>query len=88
MLLAVPSAAIADALAAAKGVDGKVVIDATNHFQGDPAGLPSLSHQVQSITGGPVAKAFNLNFASIHDMPLRKERRPAPSTAQMTRRAT
>ena len=67
VLLAVPSAAIADALAAAKGVDGKVVIDATNHFQGDRPDFPSLSHQVQSITGGPVAKAFNLNFASVHD---------------------
>ena len=67
VLLAVPSAAIADALAAAKGVDGKVVIDATNHFQGDRPEFPSLSHHVQSITGGPVAKAFNLNFASIHE---------------------
>jgi 8-hydroxy-5-deazaflavin:NADPH oxidoreductase len=67
VLLAVPAAAIADALAAASGVGGKVVIDATNHFQGDRPDFPSLSHQVQSITGGPVAKAFNLNFASIHD---------------------
>jgi predicted dinucleotide-binding enzyme len=67
VLLAVPTAAIADALAGAKGVSGKVVIDATNHFRGERPPFPSLAHQVQSITGGPVAKAFNLNFAAIHD---------------------
>ena len=67
VLLAVPSAAIADALSTVSGVDGKVVIDATNHFRGERPDFPSLSHQVQSITGGPVAKAFNLNFANIHD---------------------
>jgi predicted dinucleotide-binding enzyme len=67
VLLAVPPAAIPDALASAGGVAGKVVVDATNHVSGERPSFPSLAHQVQSITGGPVAKAFNLNFASIHD---------------------
>jgi hypothetical protein len=67
VLLAVPSGTIADALAGASGVSGKVVVDATNHFQGERPPFPSLAHQVQSITGGPVAKAFNLNFAAIYD---------------------
>src|SRR5262245_9202432 len=66
VLLAVPSAAIADALSTVSGVGDKVVIDATNHFRGERPDFPSLSHQVKSITGGPVAKAFNLNFASIN----------------------
>jgi 8-hydroxy-5-deazaflavin:NADPH oxidoreductase len=67
VLVAVPSGAIADALGKVSGLDGKVAIDATNHFQGERPDFPSLAHQVKSITGGPVAKAFNLNFAAIYD---------------------
>ena len=67
MLVAVPSGAIADALEKVSGIDGKPTIDATNHFQGERPDFPSLAHQVKSITGGPVAKAFNLNFAAIYD---------------------
>src|SRR5919202_3226543 len=66
VLVAVPSGAIADALGKVTGLEGKVVLDATNHFQGDRPDFPSLAHQVKSITGGPVAKAFNLNFASAY----------------------
>ena len=58
---------IAEALSRVDGVAGKTVIDATNHFRGERPPFPSLSHQVQSITGGPVAKTFNLNFAAIYD---------------------
>lgn len=67
VLVAVPSGVIADALGKVQGLDGKVAIDATNHFQGERPDFPSLAHQVKSITGGPVAKAFNLNFAAIYD---------------------
>jgi 8-hydroxy-5-deazaflavin:NADPH oxidoreductase len=67
VLVAVPSGVIADALGKVSGLDGKVAIDATNHFQGERPDFPSLAHQVKSITGGPVAKAFNLNFAAIYD---------------------
>jgi 8-hydroxy-5-deazaflavin:NADPH oxidoreductase len=67
VVVAVPSGVIADALGKVSGLDGKVAIDATNHFQGKRPDFPSLAHQVKSIIGGPVAKAFNLNFAAIYD---------------------
>ena len=67
VLLAVPSTAIADALARVDGLEGAVVVDATNHFRGDRPDFPSLAHQVKAITGAPVAKAFNLNFAAVYD---------------------
>jgi 8-hydroxy-5-deazaflavin:NADPH oxidoreductase len=67
VLLAVPSAEIENALRAVDGIEGKTIVDATNHFRGERPDFPSLAHQVKSITGGPVAKAFNLNFAAIYD---------------------
>lgn len=67
VLVAVPSGAIADALGKVSGLDGKVVVDATNAFAGRNEQFPSLAHEVKSITGGPVAKAFNLNFARLYD---------------------
>jgi 8-hydroxy-5-deazaflavin:NADPH oxidoreductase len=67
VLLAVPWSAIPDALGSVTGLDGKVVVDATNFFGGERPDFPSLAHQVKSIVGGPVAKAFNLNFARIYD---------------------
>jgi predicted dinucleotide-binding enzyme len=68
VLLAVPFAAVADALGKASGVEGKVVIDATNRIgTGPPEGFASGAEHVKSITGGPVAKSFNLNFARIYD---------------------
>jgi predicted dinucleotide-binding enzyme len=66
VLVAVPSGAIAEALGKVHGLEGKIVIDATNHFQGERPDFPSLAHQVKSIAGGPVAKAFNTQFASIY----------------------
>ena len=66
-LLAVPSGAIADALGKVSGLEGKVVVDATNAFGGRNEEFPSLAHEVKSVTGGPVAKAFNLNFARLYD---------------------
>ena len=66
-LLAVPTAAIGDALFSVKGLDGVPVIDATNVFGAPrPEGFESLAQYVKSITGGPVAKAFNANFATIY----------------------
>jgi predicted dinucleotide-binding enzyme len=66
-LVAVPSGAIADALGKVSGLEGKVVVDATNAFGGRNDEFPSLAHEVKSITGGPVAKSFNLNFARLYD---------------------
>ena len=76
VLVAVPAGAIADALGKVDGVQGKIAIDATNHFQGERPDFPSLAHQVKSITGGPVAKAFNLNFARLYDRIAEQEQRP------------
>jgi predicted dinucleotide-binding enzyme len=69
VLLAVPGGAVADALASVTAVDGAPVVDATNDFDGSatPDGFDSLATYVKSITGGPVAKSFNLNFARIYD---------------------
>ena len=68
VLLAVPSGAIADALDSVAGIGSTPVIDATNLVSGErPSGFESLAAYVQSITGGPVAKAFNTNFAALFD---------------------
>jgi predicted dinucleotide-binding enzyme len=67
-LLAVPWAAIEDAIASVRGLEGVPVIDATNLVGGErPAGFASLAEYVKSLTGGPVAKAFNTNFAVLYD---------------------
>jgi hypothetical protein len=76
VLLAVPSRAIDDALSSVNGVEGKIVIDATNAFTGRAEGFESLAHQVKARTGGPVAKSFNLNFARLYDEIAKQERRP------------
>jgi len=67
VLLAVPGGRIAEALAGVTGIAGKTVVDATNFYSGERPPFDSLAHQVQSITGGPVAKSFNLNFAVLYD---------------------
>ena len=67
VLLAVPPSAIADALASVSGLEGVPVIDATNATSGRPEGFDSLAEYVRSLTGGPVAKAFNANFARLYD---------------------
>jgi predicted dinucleotide-binding enzyme len=64
---AVPSGQISEALGKVTGLDGKVVIDATNAFGGRNEEFESLAHEVKSIVGGPVAKAFNTNFARLYD---------------------
>ena len=67
VLLAVPGGAISDALAKVSGLDGKVVIDATNIFTARDEQYESLAHEVKAHTNGPVAKAFNANFAALYD---------------------
>jgi 8-hydroxy-5-deazaflavin:NADPH oxidoreductase len=76
ILLAVPSSAIDDALAAATGIEGKLVIDATNAFHGRTEGFESLAHQVKARTRGPVAKSFSTNAARAYDEVAKQERRP------------
>jgi len=69
VLVAVPGGAIAEALSSVGGLDGKTAIDATNLW-GDPQpprGFNSNAEYVKSVTGGPTAKAFNINFATLFD---------------------
>ena len=67
VLVAVPSDQIAEALGKVSGLEGKIAIDATNAFGDRNEQFESLAHEVKSITGGPVAKAFNVNFATLYD---------------------
>jgi predicted dinucleotide-binding enzyme len=68
ILLACPSGAIEDALEGVEGIGSTPVIDATNVFgRGRPEDFNSLAEFVKSRTGGPVAKAFNANFARLYD---------------------
>lgn len=77
LLVAVPSDRITSALANIGGVAGKVAIDATNAFGGRDERFESLAHEVKAAVGGPVAKAFNLNFARLYDRIDEQEPRPS-----------
>jgi len=67
VLLAVPGGAIAEALEKVQGIEGRTVIDATNLYGVvPPTGFPSNAEYVKSKTGGPTAKSFNINFASLY----------------------
>jgi len=67
VVVAVPGSGISDALGKVTGLDGKTTIDATNVFGERNEQFESLAHEVKSIVGGPVAKAFNCNFAALYD---------------------
>src|SRR5262245_47133336 len=67
ILVAVPSSEITNALRSVSGVEGKIAIDATNAYRGRNEDYPSLAHEVKAVTGGPVAKSFNANYAAIFD---------------------
>ena len=67
VLVAVPSDSISEALGKVTGIEGKPSIDATNAFRGRDEQFESLAHEVKARTRGPVAKAFNANFAALYD---------------------
>jgi 8-hydroxy-5-deazaflavin:NADPH oxidoreductase len=67
LLVAVPGPEIANALGSVAGSEGKVTIDATNSIRGRNEDFESNAHEIKSIVGGPTAKSFNLNFASVYD---------------------
>jgi hypothetical protein len=68
VLVAVPGETIAEALPRLTGLAGKTVIDATNRFGvGAPDGFDSNAEFVKASTGGPTAKSFNINFASLYN---------------------
>jgi predicted dinucleotide-binding enzyme len=69
VLVAVPGDSVEAALGAVTGLEGKTAIDATNLYGGatPPGGHASNAEYVKSVTGGPTAKAWNINFASLYD---------------------
>jgi predicted dinucleotide-binding enzyme len=77
VLVACPSGSIADALGKVTGLEGKIAVDATNAFQGRNEEYESLAHQVKAHTKGPVAKAFNANFAALYDRIAEQRARPS-----------
>ena len=77
LVIAVPAAAIPRALRHVHGYRGAVTIDATNLQGPPPPGYPSLAHLVQSLVGGPVAKAFNSDYAVLYDEIDRQPIRPS-----------
>src|ERR1700749_1203794 len=67
VLVAVPGGSIAEAFDRLTGVEGRTVIDATNRIGvAAPDGFASNAEFVKSRTGGPTAKSFNVNFASLY----------------------
>lgn len=78
VLVAVPGAAVADALEKVQGIEGKTVIDATNLVgTAPPDGFASNAEFVKSKTNGPTAKSFNLNFARLYDQLGQQKSRPS-----------
>ncbi len=77
VLIAVPSGSLGEALERVTGLAGKTVLDATNAFAGRDSGFESLAHQIKATTNGPVAKAFNANYARIYDQVAAQANRPS-----------
>ena len=77
ILVAVPGGAVGEAFAQLTGFEGKTAIDATNAFAGRDESYPSLAHQVKAHTNGPVAKAFNANFAALYEQIREQRTRPS-----------
>jgi 8-hydroxy-5-deazaflavin:NADPH oxidoreductase len=67
VVVAVPGGMIAEALNNVRGMEGKMVVDATNLGGADPPeGFSSNAEFVKSRTNGPTAKSFNTNFAALY----------------------
>jgi len=66
VVIALPASAVADALAQAGSLAGKVVVDATNNLSGGPSGLEIAA----LVPGARYVKAFNTVFSTfMHDTP-------------------
>ena len=77
ILIAVLSEAVPEALTRVTGLDGKVVLDATNRMSAaPPAGYRSIAENIKAQTGGPTAKVFNLNFAALLEQASQTSHRP------------
>jgi predicted dinucleotide-binding enzyme len=66
VLVAVYSDVIGEAIGKVSGIGDAVVIDAMNAFKGRNEQFESLAHEVKSHVSGPVAKAFNCNYAALY----------------------
>jgi predicted dinucleotide-binding enzyme len=75
--VAVPGPAVSAALGKVTGLAGKIAIDATNAYPSRNEAFPSLAEEVRSITGGPVAKSFNINYASLYGQVSAQRARPS-----------
>jgi predicted dinucleotide-binding enzyme len=77
VLVAVLSGAVPEALTRVTGLDGKVVLDATNRMaEAPPAGHASIAEYIKAQTGGPTAKVFNLNFGALLEQAAETSPRP------------
>jgi predicted dinucleotide-binding enzyme len=79
VLLAPPGTVVTEALAGVSGLEGKVILDATNRLASQtppPTGYDSIAEHVKATTGGPVAKVFNLTYGAILDQAAGVARRP------------
>jgi predicted dinucleotide-binding enzyme len=77
VLMAVPGPAVDEALVDISGLQGKTVIDATNLVGIEPPdGYASNAEFIKSQTGGPIAKAFNTNFAVLFELLASARERP------------
>jgi predicted dinucleotide-binding enzyme len=77
VLVAVPSGSVSEALGQVTGLEGKIAIDAANAFRGRNEQYESFAHEVKAHTNGPVAKAFNANFAVLFDHIAEQRVRPS-----------
>ena len=59
------------------GLEGKTAIDTANAFAGRNERYESFAHEVKAHTNGPVAKAFNANFAALYDQIDQQRERPS-----------
>jgi 8-hydroxy-5-deazaflavin:NADPH oxidoreductase len=78
VLIAIPGGEVAPGLGRLSGLESKTVIDATNRYGVQPPqGFASNAEFIRSVTGGPTAKSFNVNFASL--LPRLGDARAKPS---------
>jgi 8-hydroxy-5-deazaflavin:NADPH oxidoreductase len=77
VLVAVPSSSVSEALGKVSGLEGKTAIDTANAFVGRNEQYESFAHEVKAHTNGPVAKAFNANFAALYDQIGQQRERPS-----------
>src|SRR5262249_32423874 len=77
VLVAGPGPAVSAALGKVTGLAGKIAIDATNAYPSRNEAFPSLAEEVRAITGGPVAKSFNMNYAGLYGQVSAQRVRPS-----------